>query len=63
MLKALNSWVSLPGLDYTIVSGKLVKQINPVYLTMTENRTKRAEMYLFLNEIFAFKIWLTLFLR
>lgn len=56
MLKALNSWVSLPGLDYTIVSGKLVKQINPVYLTMTENRTKRAEMYLFLNEIFAFKI-------
>lgn len=47
MFKALNSCVSLPGLDYTIVSGKLVKQINPVYLTTTENRIKRTKMYSF----------------
>lgn len=47
MLKALNSCLSLPGLDYTSVSRKLVKQINPVYLTITENRIKRTEMHLF----------------
>lgn len=39
--------MSLPGLDYTIVRGKLLKQINPVYLTATENRIKRTKVHLF----------------
>lgn len=53
-VKSLNSSVSLPGLDYTNVSWKLVKQINPVYLSITENRIKRIEMYFF----FKFRIYI-----